>query len=287
MIRILVPISLSTYELNAIHYAITLGQKLPTEITLAHCFPKLIEDPSVASETDIKSRQHFVAIKKEQERRTLEELAENTRASLTAEQTKNVLIKTQFVEGYPEDALIQLSQEMNPDCIVMGTQSKGETIKELLGSITSDVMKKAKVPVLAIPAKSMVNLDRISHILFITDFGETDYRSLHKLIRLITPFKTVIYCMHFCTSPPDKWDKQKLNEFKMYCETTYRNHAIEAENIHGENFIDTLEHFISDKNIDLIAMTRKRRNMITAILHPSISRKILFHTDIPLLVFHE
>jgi len=182
--------------------------------------------------------------------------------------------------------LLKVSEELSPDVIIMGTKSKDETIKELLGSVTNDVIKKARVPVLTIPADSGIDFEKISNILYVTDFSEVHYESLHKLIRLISPFKTVIYAIQFNTSKPDKWDKIKLNEFRNYCADTYRNHTIEAEILYGDNFLGELDRFIKEKDIDIIAMTRKKRNVITSLFHPEITRKILFHTNIPLLVFH-
>jgi nucleotide-binding universal stress UspA family protein len=54
----------------------------------------------------------------------------------------------------------------------------------------------------------------------------------------------------------------------------------------GEPFIPALEKYVAENNIDLIAMTKRKRNMIAKLFSPEITRKILFHTDIPLLVFH-
>ena len=185
------------------------------------------------------------------------------------------------------DILVEISNQELPNVIVMGTKSKGETIKELLGSVTSDVINHAVVPVLAVPAESSINLKEINRILFVTDFGETDYRSIHKLMTLIEPFETKVYVTQFASGAPDKWDKDKLVQMRIYCEETYRNYHLEFDYISGDDFLNSLDEFISTKGINLIAMTKHKRNMISKFFHPSITRKVLFHTDIPLLVFHE
>lgn len=286
MVRIIVPVNFSDYSLNALNYAVTLGQKFSSEITLLHCFAETLEDVDVMSASDsakVASIHDVETI----ETKKLNDLKQHIEKGFSVEQKSNIVLKIRFETGYPEDIIIAISLQEDPDVIVMGTKSKGETIKELLGSITSDVIKKARVPVLAVPAESKINLDQISHVLFATDFGMKDYSSLHKLIRLIAPFNTIIHSVHFCTSEPDKWDKKKLEELRNYCRTTYRNHQIEFEFITGDDFVETLDRYISEVGIDLIAMTRRKRNMISQLFHPSITRKILFHTDIPLLVFHE
>jgi nucleotide-binding universal stress UspA family protein len=286
MIRILVPVNFSDYAINALDYAITLGGEIPSEITLAHCFPEIFDEEDIEIPEGTTDIGKIIQQKRESEKKAFEEILEKTQANLNENQKKNISLKIHFDIGYAEDVLLKLSNELKPDVIVMGTKSKGETIKELLGSVTSDVVRKANVPVLTIPAESNINLNRINNILFITDFSGTDYKSLHKLILLIAPFKTVIHCVKVNASTPDKWDKEKMNEFREYCSETYRNHKVETEILYGENFIDTLDKFILDNSIDIIAMTRKKRNIISSLFHPGITRKILFHTNIPLLVFH-
>ena len=274
MVRIFVPVNFSDYTINAVNYALKLGQKIPSVITLISCRSPIKENGEAKSENEtIEDR--------------LEQLKKELEVRLSPLQKENIQLLTRIEKGYPEDILVTMSIDEDPDVIVMGTRSKGETIKELLGSVTSDVIKNATVPVLAVPADSTVDVEKISHVLFVTDFSDTDYRSFHKLIRLIAPFHTKIYAVHFKAVEPDRWDKKRLEEMRLYCSQTYRNYQIEFNFITGDDFINSLDTFILDNSIELIAMTRHKRNMISKILHPSITRKILFHTDIPLLVFHE
>ncbi len=286
MIRILVPVDFSDYAFNALGYAVKLAEKLPSEVTLVHCFPEIIDENDLDIPPGTVDLNKIIQLKRESEKQALEELINKAKTGLNEEQQKNIAFKTCFEIGYTVDILLKLSEEISPDVIVMGTKSKGETIKELLGSVTSDIVRKAHVPVMTIPAESDVDLNKISNVLFVTDFNEDDYKSLHKLIRLITPFKTVIYSIQFNTSTPDKWDRDKMDTFMRYCTETYRNHTIKTDILHSEKFIEALDIFIKDNSIDIIAMTRKKRNLISSLFHPSITRKVLFHTNIPLLVFH-
>ncbi len=288
MIKLIVPVDFTDYSLNALKYALKMGEKLPSEITLIHCFPEIVEetDLGLPPGTPVADPHKLIKKKRDQEKQLLEKLKDNTEKNMTPEQKENIVINTRFEIGYAEDVLLQISEEIPPDVIVMGTKSKDETIKELLGSVTSDVVKKARVPVLTVPADSEIDLDKISNVLYVTDFSEIDYESLHKLIRLISPFRTIIYAIQFNTSKPDKWDREKLTEFRNYCADTYRNHTIKSDVLYGDDFLSELDAFIKEKDIDIIAMTRKKRNIISSLFHPSITRKILFHTNIPLLVFH-
>jgi len=286
MIKILVPVTFAEYSLNALTYALTLAGKFPSVVTILHSFSEyedIEEEPGGEKpnqeKQDVREREQVARDK-------LAGLCQSTINKMTSIQDKNIELQNRFEFGYPEDVITNVCAEMNPDVVVMGTQSKGETIKELLGSITSDVMKKVNVPVLAVPASSGIDLEKLSKVLFITDFSEKDYVSMHKLVRLISPFHTFIHAVKFVYHRPDENEIQKKDEFRDYCQNTYRNHQLEFAYQQSDQFIPALEKYVGENNIDLIAMTRRKRNMIAQLFSPEITRKILFHTDIPLLVFH-
>jgi len=286
MIKILVPVTFSDYSLNALTYALTLAGKFPSVVTILHSFSEY-EDIEEGYGADNPNPEEPDVRKREQDaRERLTELCQATINKMTSIQDKNIELQNRFEFGYPEDVIADVCEEMNPDVVVMGTKSKGETIKELLGSITSDVMRKVHVPVLAVPASSTIDLEKLSQVLFITDFSEKDYVSMHKLVRLISPFNTCIHAVKFTHHLPDDGELQKMDEFRDYCLSTYRNHQLEFNYHQSEQFMPGLEEYAAKNNIDLIAMTRRKRNMIAQLFSPEITRKILFHTDIPLLVFH-
>ena len=47
-----------------------------------------------------------------------------------------------------------------------------------------------------------------------------------------------------------------------------------------------LEQYIKDNQIDIIALTSYKRNIFARLFNPSIARKMIFHSDTPLLVMN-
>jgi nucleotide-binding universal stress UspA family protein len=285
MIKILVPITFTDYSVNALTYALTLAGKFPSKVTLLHCFSEY-EDIEEGADRTVEGSEESVRKHEEDARDRFVDLCQTTINKMSSLQGENIELQNRFEFGYPEDIIPAVCKEMAPDVVIMGTKSKGETIKELLGSITSDVMRRADCPVLAVPASSSVDLEKMSKVLFITDFGESDYISMHKLVRLITPFNTLIHAVRFVHTQPGNGDLQKMNQFRDYCESTYRNYQLKFSYEQSDQFMPSLEEYVTQNGVDLIAMPRRKRNMIAKIFHPEITRKILFHTDVPLLVFH-
>lgn len=287
MIKLLVPVNFSEYSLNALKFGLTLAEKFPAEITILHCFG-LYESKSELNLTDVEKINLRQEVEKQEEeaREKLNRLTLDKVNSMSPSQKKNITLKVRFEYGYPEDVIPIISQKENCDVIIMGTKTKGETIKELLGSITGDVIQKVTAPVLAVPAHSVVDLSRIGKVLFLTEFDEQDYFSIHRLIRIITPFDTEIHAVHFCYKKGEETEMLKMEKFKVYCDSTYRNHKIIYQILKGKDFVETIEQYVQEHQIDILAMTRKKRNFLQRFFNASITRKLLFHTDIPLLVFH-
>jgi len=285
MIKILVPVTFTEYSVNALTYALSLAGKFPSTVTLLHSFSEY-EDIEEGSTPEMPNSEENVRKREMDARDRLADLCQSTINKMTSLQDTNIELVNRFEFGYAEDVILNVCKDYDPDVIIMGTKSKGETIKELLGSITSDVMRRAEAPVLAVPASSTVDLEKLSKVLFITDFGDNDYISIHKLIRLITPFQTQIHAVRFQSHKPDNSEIRRLEKFRDYCDATYRNHQIQFSYEQSEQLIPSLEKYVTGNKIDLIAMTRRKRNMIAQLFSPEITRRILFHTDVPLLVFH-
>ncbi|MCW3789084.1 universal stress protein [Plebeiibacterium sediminum] len=277
-IRFLIPINFEPYTLNAINYSSLLAEKFQGEITLLHVFTPYFDENE---ETDDNHKRLSTI---EDTYNELENIKDQTIKDFN---NPNITIKTKVIEGYPEDAIPLFCTDYSPDLIVMGTKSKGETIKELLGSVTLDIIRNVNFPVLAVPTDYDLNLNKLNNILFLTDFCKGEYTSLHKLVRLTMSFNTVIHNVQYHPEGKEKADVNLLNEYLEYCATTYRNQKMEAEFIYGDDVLQAATEYIKNTDIDLLAITRKKRNVISKLLHPSITKTMLFNIDIPMLFFHQ
>ena len=47
-----------------------------------------------------------------------------------------------------------------------------------------------------------------------------------------------------------------------------------------------IEKFVRDEHIDILAFSTYRRNILARMFSPSLARRMLFHTNTPLLVMH-
>jgi nucleotide-binding universal stress UspA family protein len=287
MIKLLVPVSFSDYSLNALTFALTLAEKFPAEITVLHCFTDYMPRDEAEGKRESSSVTRAEIDQKESAgKKELKQLANRQLGKFTRLREKNITLKYRFEHGYPEDIIPVLSNNEGFDVVIMGTQTKGEPIKEALGSVTSDVIQRTTAPVLAVPSQSSIDPNNIGKILFLLELSDNDYISLHRLIRLISPFHTEINAVLHCPAKADKNDIRKMDELRSYCDSTYPHYDINFAIITGKNYVKSIEEYVAENPVNLVAMTRRKRTLLRKIFTPSITRRFLFSSKVPLLVFH-
>ena len=84
----------------------------------------------------------------------------------------------------------------------------------------------------------------------------------------------------------DTWNEIKLVGIKEYFHKQYPGLEIHYDVVMSDNLLKGLEQYIKDNQIDIIALTSYKRNIFARLFNPSIARKMIFHSDTPLLVMN-
>ena len=84
----------------------------------------------------------------------------------------------------------------------------------------------------------------------------------------------------------DTWNEIKLAGIKDYFEKQYRAVEIHYDVVMNDNLLKGLDKYIKDNQIDIITLTSYKRNIFARLFNPSIARKMIFHSDTPLLVIN-
>lgn len=277
MKNILFPTDFSAESENAFNFAVGICDKLKANLILFNSFhiPNYTSD--VPIDDDAEDRLMNIA---EDELSTLE-----TKALLLS---KNIHVKCMVSYGLAVDTIISTAQEKQINLIVMGTKG-AEGLKEvLIGSNAATVIEKASCPVLVVPEKAKYN--SIDKIVFATDFRDYDFYTLARLVEIAKLFNSEIMIVHVSQVAPTKDYEKDLNEW--YKEELKKEAGIEYENISfynlvGGNVADELEEFIEKNKVSMLALSMRRRNVFTKLFNPSLTKKMAYHSQVPLLAFHE
>ena len=189
-------------------------------------------------------------------------------------------------EGLPEEEIIAYSKEYHPSLIVMGTRGKSLKDLDLIGSVTGEVIEVNKVPVLAIPENvPFEDLSEAKNIAFATSFNQRDLVAFDEFMEIIKPYNAHIHLFNISTSK-NEWNEIRLTGVNEYFKKQYPQAHITHTVLADGDLLLAIEKFVRDEHIDVIALSTYRRNILARMFNPSIARKMLFHTDTPLLVMH-
>ena len=70
-----------------------------------------------------------------------------------------------------------------------------------------------------------------------------------------------------------------------YMQKEFGEIRIICDLIVSDDIFKGLEAYIRNNDIGLISMTTHKRNLITKLLNPSLTQRMMFHTRLPLLVY--
>lgn len=286
--RILVPIDFSDYSVNACRYAIGLAEKLNAEIKLMHVYYNPVVNSMPLTDTYYYQVNMDEIIREIEVRAkiSMEKFYNDLREKIEKEGIQGVKIDYALVRGIASEEIIAESEQYKPEVIIIGTRGQGERENDLIGSVTAKIIEETKVPVLVIPEDAIYQGIATINIMYTTAFDDSDYYALKKLISILSPFEFRLYCVHIGTHDSNIWDRVKMDSLKEKLHEHYSDYEIHCSIIEDKDFLAGMQEFIREKYIDIISMVTHKRGIITKLLNPSLARKVLFHTNIPFLVFH-
>ena len=168
----------------------------------------------------------------------------------------------------------------------MGTRNKHRKENEVIGSVTAEVIERCVSPVLIIPEHAKFDFNDITtHILFTTNFDERTLNSIERMMLLFKKLDIKLFFTHVGQST-NSWDEIKLSGIKNYFSKHYPEIPNEYEIIIGKEFIDEVEKQIKLLDINLVVINTHKKNLLVKFFNPGIARKMVFQSNIPIIVFH-
>ncbi|MFD1186224.1 universal stress protein [Pontibacter rugosus] len=290
MFKILIPVDFTSGSINACRYALQLAAAYPqAEILLLHCFRDYLLDGELDEPFSNTGRSTLSPGSEEATDRVLHRNQSTEYKQLeelyTSLQGQNIQIERQFVNGSPEDVIPDQLAQYKPDLLVMGTKGDSDFSRTLFGTITTKMVDNATVPLLTVPENhTKPNLRRV---LYATDFDKTDAQAITMLQQLLQPLNTGVLCVHIGSEGSERKDNQKLQQLQQALQAgTSSEQDIQFVLLEGDDVAEALKQFVAQEQIGLIAVNNQQRSLLSSILHPSLTKKLVLEVQVPMLIFH-
>ncbi|SDE44240.1 Nucleotide-binding universal stress protein, UspA family [Pricia antarctica] len=280
MKKILLPTDFSDNAWNAIFTAIKLYANVDCQFYLLHAY-----EPQTLNMLSRKGQQRLGTIydslsqySKQELSKVLTYLKENHHSPRHGFE---IFSKSDTLEN----AVLDVVSEWDIDTVVMGTQGATGAKEIFMGSNTVKVLKKVKnCPVLVVPSGH--NFQNLKILVFTTDFTRIYEKfELLPITQLAEHWKAQIQILHvaveFVLNDTQKANRHILQQRLGDVNFSYSNVTFES------NVAHSVEKFVSQNNVDLMAMIRYHHTFWEKVIEEPVVKKIAFHSNIPVLMLPE
>ena len=276
MKKILFPTDFSDVSKNAFIYALKLADSIDAEIITIHVYQLqqvgYINVSKYLHEIyDVTELRNFENYKDEVP--ILRRIAEDNNLD-------KVKISHVLVLGNLIDEIQKIIKHENVDFIVMGTKGATSLKETFLGTVATKVMNNIKAVILAIPEKC--KYQPVKNLLFITQYKSADIESFMRVMALTKIFQAHIDCLRI-QSPHHE---NKTNDMQEWNELI-KSHNIALHSISGDDVEGIILNFMDSYKINMIAMQVYHKNFFEKLFQISLSKKLAFHVNVPILAIHE
>lgn len=281
MKHILLPTDYSPHANNSFFYALNLANKLNVKLYVLFSYIPPVLSAAHAGQPEILS-----TVYQEIENSRIEYSQRKNNELLSQAQQQN--IDTEGVEflfeyGTVVGSVKKVITDLDISLIVMGVHGSTGFTKEFMGSNTTTVIRNVQLPVLAIPLNAKYkSIDKIG---FTTLFKDKDFSALQQIVEISNIVDAEVYCVNVDDNNMDSADilLHAENWTKSFNDQDLKFVFLEKEN----SIEETVNRFILDNEIDVLAIVRRNRNFFDRLMSSSLSTRLTFHAEIPIFVFHE
>ena len=280
MRHVLIPTDFSPQSAHACHYALRLAQELPLHLHLLHVISGPAEAPHpMGSEHDhdpaYEAAQHQMA-------QLQAELAHKA-AQLGIETPVKGMIRTGEVASETLHAVAATRAEL----LLLGIKPRSLAYRIFVGSHANHILEQSPVPVLAVPAGA--HYHGIRRCLYASAFDPADGPAIDALFHLFRTLQPEIRVVHIADEGLDRLppvEHLRLTErLRSHLHDDHRLYPLETAILDSGNLFRALDAYTESEGIDLLAMTTHRRSLFKRLFDPSLTEEVLFHTQVPLLVY--
>ena len=269
--KYLVPIDFTDIALNALRYALSIGEK-GDEITIVHVWNALlsVNEPIILSPGLTKEE----GVKKE-----IQAMVNEARQGDQGPEK----IDIKLAIGHQVNAIVKESEAEDYDAIIMGTRDNYDLLDKLFGTVSLGVVKKSTLPVYLIPKD--VSYSRPKSVFVATDHHFESDEVIEQLLEWNKPFQAGLKFYHI----KESFDKEygyRENIIEELLDKRNLTYGVSIEEIRSDNVSETILETSNREGCNLIVIVADSQSWLDTVLTRSITKELILKTKTPILFLH-
>lgn len=274
MKTILCPTDFSKSSENAVKYAVDLARQFKSKIILMHAY----ETPVIYTDVTVSSVQIDFELLRESALKQLKKIY-----TKILESVKDVHFELVLQQGLPSARTVEIAIEKKVDMVVMASTASTQVQRFLIGSNASRVVRDAPCKVMLVPPKA--KFTGLKKIVYSTDLSDENLIASNQVVNFAQMFRSELVFLNVD-------NKNLVHDETDLAKVTHRiRQFVQYPKMKGYvctdlNIADGITFFLKNEKADCLAMATHHRKFLQAIANPSITKRVSYKTDIPLLIIH-
>ncbi len=273
MQTIFVPLDFSENSLQALRHAIELAKKSESQIVVFHSY-----QPPQMGGGNFTGRKKLTDIGKQEAEDNMYKVVMRLK-----ETEPNLDFEHLVVDGDPMQRILFYAEKYESDLIVMGTKGASGLNEVFLGSVAGKIINNASCPVVIVPEESQKGA--YQKIVYATSLIADDKGVLNYLKVLATSFEAKLECIHI---EKNEETNARFETFgKNYAEQGTDNNYVDFKiivNKENQNVENSLLEYLEENPCSLLVMLRRERDFVQRLFGHSVTKKMAYHSESPLLI---
>jgi nucleotide-binding universal stress UspA family protein len=268
--KVLIGTDYSETSLKAAVYALDISEIFSAQVTLCHVYPQFPEVP-VTEDQQQADQEYALA-------RFYEKIKEafGSKPSCTVELVAR--------SGNAVKELYSEAERIKADLIVVGTHGAG-VLHRIVGSVATGLSNKGRPVLMVPPSKERFPIKRI---VYATDYKEGEIPVVQYVSQFASLLPAEVTVLHITDLTFfGGFEKGLFEVYKRELEEKMPGNSFNFQLLDSGNIVAGIQDFVKDYGADLLVLTQDRSFSVTGLLSLSVTRRLSFTSDIPILVIPE
>jgi nucleotide-binding universal stress UspA family protein len=275
MKTIIVPTDFSATAANAIDYAVAMAQETKASILILHVY-----QIPITSTTDTP----VVFVAEDELRKSAEGNLQSLKNSLEKKTGGSVKVYSELRLGDPVNEIEELSNNIKPFAIVMGSNGHSGFEQALFGSTTLKTIRHNTWPVIAVPAqKKYAGIKKVG---FACDYKQVVETTPSQLIKdFVNSFDAEFHVLN--VDFENRNFKPETPEESLLIQTLFEDLNPVYDFIENQDIEKGIDSFAEKNNLDILITIPKKHKLLDILFKKSATKQLIFHSNVPVMCVHE
>jgi len=181
--------------------------------------------------------------------------------------------------------IARLAHTSRATLIVMGITGKSEVRQAMFGSNTLKLVDRNLLPVMIIPPDAVYK--GINNVAFTSDFKDVEATTPSALINSVLEIFNPM--LHIVNVNKEHYVAltEEIEQGKEKFRQMFNNLKTEFYFLTMNNFFEAVDTFVKDYNIDVLVTIPKHQSNAVSLFKSSHTKRLAYHSRIPILAAHE